>query len=77
MTAEDKQLKTYIERIERLAEERKTYTDDIKEVYAEAASTGYEAAIIRKIVALRAKDRIKRKQQEEMQQIYMAAIGEE
>ena len=50
------QLKSIVQRIERLEEEKKTIADDIKEVYAEANGTGYDVKILRKVVALRRRD---------------------
>ncbi len=69
-------LRAFIERIERLEEEKKTIADDIKEVYAEAKGTGYDIKIMRKIVSLRRVDVNKRKEEEEILELYMSALGE-
>lgn len=69
------QLKAFIERIERLEEEKKALGDDIK--YAEAKGTGFDVAIMRKIVALRKLDRDKRREGEEILDLYMSALGME
>ena len=69
------QLRAFIERIERLEEEKRAIADDIKDVYAEAKGTGFDAKIIRKIVSLRRQDVHKRKEEEEILNIYMSALG--
>ena len=68
-------LRAFIERIERLEEEKKTIADDIKDVYAEAKGNGYDVKIMRKIVSLRKQDQEKRKEEEEILDLYMAALG--
>ncbi len=68
-------LRQYIERIERLEEEKAGIADDIKDVYAEAKSAGFEAKIMRQIVKLRKMDSQKRNEQEELLELYKAAIG--
>ena len=70
------QLKSIVERIERLEEEKKTIADDIKEVYAEAKGTGYDVKILRKVVALRRRDLDERKEEEAILDLYMQALGE-
>ena len=50
------QLKSIVERIERLEEEKKTIADDIKEVYAEAKGNGYDVKMLRKVIAIRKRD---------------------
>jgi uncharacterized protein (UPF0335 family) len=69
-------LRAFIERIERLEEDKRTIAGDIKEVYAEAKANGYDAKVMRKIVSLRRMDREKRKEEEEMLDIYLNALGE-
>ena len=64
------------ERIERLEEERRALSADIREVYAEAKGTGYDVKIMRKIISLRRMDRDKRREEEEILEIYLAALGE-
>ena len=68
-------LKSFIERVERLEEERKTFTEDIRDVYSEAKSTGFEPKIIRKIVSMRKQNLEKRREESEILDLYMAAIG--
>ena len=68
-------LRSFIERIERLEEEKKALADDIKEVYAEAKGQGFDAKIMRKIVSLRKKDDQARREEEELLDTYMSAIG--
>lgn len=65
----------YINRIEKLEEEKKATSDDIKSVYLEVKSTGYDAKIIRKLVAIRRKSRDERKEEEALLELYMSAIG--
>jgi uncharacterized protein (UPF0335 family) len=69
------QLRAFIERIERLEEEKRAIADDIKDVYAEAKGTGFDAKIMRKIVSLRRQDSHKRKEEEEILDVYMSALG--
>lgn len=71
------QLKAFIERIERLEEEKKTIADDIKDVYAEAKANGFDSKIIRKIVSLRKQDANERREQEEVLETYLRALGME
>ena len=71
------QLKAFIERIERLSEEGKTIADDIKEVYSEAKGNGFDAKILRKIIALRKQDANERREMEEILETYLRALGME
>lgn len=68
-------LRAFIERIERLEEEKRAIADDIKDVYAEAKGTGYDIKIVRKIVGLRRQDKHKRREEEEILDLYMSALG--
>lgn len=70
-------IKSFIERIERLEEEKKALAEDIKDVYGEAKALGFEAKIIRKIVSLRKTNLEKRREEAELLDIYMSAIGME
>lgn len=70
-----KRLKSFIERIERLEEEKRTLGEDVRDVYSEAKSTGLEPKIMRKIVALRRANLEKRREEQELLDLYMAAIG--
>lgn len=68
-------LKSFIERIERLEEEKAGLAEDIKDIYAEAKGTGFDTKTIRKIVKLRKMDAEKRREEEELLEIYMTALG--
>lgn len=69
------QLRAFVERIERLDEERKTISLDIKDVYGEAKSFGYDVKILRKVTALRKMDADDRAEQEAILDLYLAALG--
>jgi uncharacterized protein (UPF0335 family) len=69
------QLRAIIERIERLEEEKKTISDDIKEVFAEAKGTGFDTKAIRTIIRLRKKDQAERQEEETILDLYKAALG--
>jgi uncharacterized protein (UPF0335 family) len=69
------QLRTIVERIERLEEEKKTIAGDIKEVYAEAKGNGFDIKILRKVISLRKKDANERQEEESMIDVYLAALG--
>lgn len=71
------QLRAFVERIERLEEEKKTIADDIKDVYGEAKGRGYDTKAMRTIVRLRKKDANERIEEETILQTYMAALGME
>jgi uncharacterized protein (UPF0335 family) len=69
------QLRAFIERIERLLEEKKTIEDDIKDIYGEAKGTGFIPAMIKKVIALRKKDEQQRMEEEAILDTYLAALG--
>lgn len=69
------QLRAFIERIERLEEEKKAITDDIKEVYAEAKGSGFDAKVMRQIVRIRKQDHNERAEQEAILDLYLHALG--
>lgn len=69
------QLKSFIERVERLEEEKSALTADIREVYAEARGQGFDTKIMRQVVRLRKLDRADRQEQEAMRELYMNALG--
>ncbi|MCZ8259207.1 MAG: DUF2312 domain-containing protein [Beijerinckiaceae bacterium] len=71
------QLKAFIERIERLEEEKRQIADDVKDVYAEAKANGFDAKILRKIISLRRQDADERREQEELLETYLRALGME
>jgi uncharacterized protein (UPF0335 family) len=68
-------LKSLVTRIERLNDEKATITADIREVYAEAKSNGYDPKILRKVIALRARDLNERQEEETMIDMYLQEVG--
>ena len=69
------QLRSFIERIERLEEEKAALAADIREVYSEARGTGFEPKAMRQIVRLRKMDSADRQEQESLLEIYKSALG--
>ena len=69
------QLRAFIERIERLEEEKKTIADDIKDVSAEAKGTGFDTKILKKVIAIRKQDHDERLEQEAILDTYLLALG--
>jgi uncharacterized protein (UPF0335 family) len=69
------QLRSIVERIERLEEEKQALADDIKEVYAEAKGNGFSAPTIRAVVRLRKQDDAERQEKEALLDLYMQALG--
>lgn len=69
------QLRAIIERIERLDEEKKSISDDIREIYAEAKGNGFDVKALRTIVRMRAQDAGQRAEQETILETYMQALG--
>ena len=69
------QLKAIVERIERLEEEKKTISDDIRDVYAEAKGNGFDVKVLRTIVRMRKQDANERAEQETILETYMQALG--
>ena len=67
-------LKSFIERVERLEEEKKGMSDDIKDIYLEAKSAGFDTKIIRKLVSIRRVTEQKRREEAELLSLYAAAI---
>ena len=68
-------LKSFIERVERLEEEKKGISEDVRDVYAEAKGTGFDPKIMRKIVSRRKQNLEKRREEDELVSLYSAAIG--
>lgn len=68
-------LKAFIERIERLEEEKTALMEDIKEVYAEAKAVGFDTKTIRKVVRLRKMETEKRREEEQLLELYKSAVG--
>lgn len=69
------QLRSVIERIERLEEEKKAIADDIKDVYGEAKSNGFDTKVLRQVVRIRKLDQAERQEQEALLDLYLAALG--
>lgn len=70
-------LRSFVQRIEKLEEDKASVGEDLKEVYAEAKGTGFDAKIIRQIVNLRKQELEKRRENEELLDLYKAALGME
>ena len=68
-------LRSFVERIERLEEEKRELANDIKEVYAESKSSGFDTKILRKVISLRRMEVADRREQEELLEVYMHALG--
>jgi len=75
-TVAGERLRLFIERVERLEEEKKEVMDQIKEVFAEAKGEGYDTKVMRQIVRLRKMDSADRQEQEALLDLYLSAIGE-
>ena len=69
-------LKSFVERIERLEEEKASIAGDVKEVYAEAKAQGFDTKVLRKVVRIRKQDRAKRMEEEAILDLYLSALGE-
>ena len=70
------QLKSIIERVERLEQEKAEVAEQIKEVFAEAKGNGFDVKVLRKIVRIRKQDRAKRMEEEAILDLYLSALGE-
>ncbi len=70
-------LKTIIERIERLEEEKKALSDDVREVFSEAKGAGFDVKVIRQVVRLRKMDATDRSEMEQVLDVYKRALGME
>jgi uncharacterized protein (UPF0335 family) len=71
------QLRSLVERIERLEEEKRALAGDIKEVYGEAKANGFDTKILRKVLTIRRKDRHERAEEQAMLDLYLGALGME
>ncbi|MFK7793175.1 MAG: DUF2312 domain-containing protein [Devosiaceae bacterium] len=69
------QLRSLIERIERLEEEKKAIADDIKDVYGEAKANGFDTKVLRQVVRIRKQDQAERQEQEALLDLYLGALG--
>jgi uncharacterized protein (UPF0335 family) len=70
------QLKSIIERVERLEQEKAEISEQIKEVFNEAKGNGFDVKVLRKIVRIRKQDRAKRMEEEAILDLYLSALGE-
>ena len=70
-----KRLKAFIERVERLEEEKAAIAEDVKEVFGEAKSAGFDPKIMRKVIRLRKMEHEKRREEEELIEVYKSAVG--
>ena len=68
-------LKAFVERIERLEEEKKAIADDIRDVYGEAKATGFDVKALRTVIRMRKQDVDERKEQEAILETYLHALG--
>ncbi|NEX95038.1 DUF2312 domain-containing protein [Caulobacter sp. 17J65-9] len=68
-------LKSFIERVERLEEDKQAVMNDMKEVFAEAKGEGFDVKIMRKVIRLRKMDKVKREEEETLVDLYLSAIG--
>jgi len=75
-TVAAERLRSFLERVERLDEEKATIAGDIKEVFAEAKGEGYDTKTLRKIIRLRKMDKAKRDEEDALLELYLAALGE-
>ncbi len=69
------QLRAFVERIERMEEEKQAIADDIKEIYAEAKGNGFDTKVLRQVVRIRKLDHSERMEQEAILDLYLAALG--
>lgn len=69
------QLRAFVERVERLEEEKQTIADDIREVYAEAKGNGFDVKVLRQVVRIRKQDKAERMEQEAILDLYLHALG--
>lgn len=67
-------LRSFVERIERLEEEKAALAADVKDVYSEAKGTGFDVKVLRQIIRLRKMDQSDRREQEELMAVYMRAL---
>jgi uncharacterized protein (UPF0335 family) len=69
------QLRSYVDRIERLEEEKKALAEDIKEVYGQAKSEGFDVKILRRVISIRRRDQAEVNEEETLIEVYMRALG--
>ncbi|MEM9331981.1 MAG: DUF2312 domain-containing protein [Pseudomonadota bacterium] len=69
------QLRTIVERVERLEEEKKAISEDIRDIYAEAKANGFDTKVLRQVVRLRKQDLTERQEQDAIRDLYLQALG--
>ncbi len=69
------ELRQFVERVERLEEEKKAIADDIRDVFAEMKGRGYDVKVVRQILRMRKRDQSERKEEEAILEVYMQALG--
>lgn len=69
------QLRSFIDRIERMEEEKKGISDDIRDVFAEAKGNGFDTKVMRQVIRLRKKDKAERQEEEAILDLYLHALG--
>jgi len=69
------ELKQFVERVERLEEEKKAISDDIKEVFGEMKGRGYDVKVVRQVIRIRKTDRAERQEMEAILELYLNALG--
>ncbi|WP_426019638.1 DUF2312 domain-containing protein [Brevundimonas sp. DWR2-3-1b1] len=69
-------IRTIVERLERLEEDKQAVLADMKEVFAEAKGEGYDVKILRKVIRIRTQDKAKRQEEEAILDLYLSALGE-
>ena len=69
-------LRTIVERLERLEEDKAAIANDLKEVFAEAKGEGYDVKTLRKVLRIRKQDKAKRQEEEAILDLYLSALGE-
>ena len=69
-------LRSFVQRIERLEEDKAGIAQDLKEVYAEAKGEGFDVKVLRKLIGLRKRDPRQRREEDELLELYLSAIGE-
>ncbi len=74
-TVAREQLKSIVERVERLEEEKAAIADDIRDVYAEAKANGFDTKVLRQVIRLRKQDLAERQEQDAVRDLYLHALG--
>lgn len=76
ITVAAQRLRSFVERVERLEEEKSTIAEDIKEVFAEMKGEGYDVKIVKQIIRIRKMDKADRMEQEALLELYLTTLGE-